>query len=288
MPYSNFHSHTSFCDGHASPEDYIKEAFRQKIFAYGFSSHAPLPFPCDWTIKKNKIENYINEIKELKLQYGNNIHIACGLEVDFIPGISSPNSPEITSLELDYTIGSIHFVDSFKDGKNWQIDNTPDIFHTGLVHIFNNNIQKAVTRYFELTRQMLHDSPPDILGHLDKIKMHNTKNKLFDEQENWYREEIIRTLNLIKEKNVIVEINTRGFYKRNENLSPGIWILKIIRDMEIPIIVISDAHEPHEISLGMEYTYNILKNLKFNTVSSFFNKSWQSFQFDTQGIKINN
>ena len=41
---TNYHSHTSFCDGKAPMEAFIAEAVRQGFTSYGVSSHAPLPF----------------------------------------------------------------------------------------------------------------------------------------------------------------------------------------------------------------------------------------------------
>ena len=47
---TNYHSHTSFCDGKAPMESFIEEAIREGFTSYGVSSHAPLPFLTRWTI----------------------------------------------------------------------------------------------------------------------------------------------------------------------------------------------------------------------------------------------
>jgi len=66
----------------------------------GFSSHAPIPFDCAWTMKKQALEPYIFEINELK-KSNPQIEIYAGLEVDYIPGVTSPGHFQG---QLDYTI----------------------------------------------------------------------------------------------------------------------------------------------------------------------------------------
>ncbi len=287
MPWTNYHSHTYYCDGKNPPEDYIQEALYQKLPAYGYSSHAPVPFDCEWTIPQRKINNYLNDIKALRSTFRNKIQIYIGLEVDYIPCISGPQHVEIKKLGLDYTIGSIHFVDSFKNGKKWCIDWTPDFFFNGVKNVFNGNIKNAVLRYFELTREMLENSPPDILGHFDKIRMHNNNFSHFDETENWYKNAVEDLLHLIKKKNVIVEINTRGYYKAGSNLYPHPWCYNVIKQLGIPVSINSDAHSPDEITKGYKYAANVLLDSGIDEIWSLVEGKWKPFKFDpVKGIGL--
>ena len=63
---TNYHSHCSFCDGKAPMEEFIKEAIRQGFSAYGISSHAPLPFATAWTLDRNRVNDYLDEIERMK------------------------------------------------------------------------------------------------------------------------------------------------------------------------------------------------------------------------------
>ena len=47
---TNYHSHTSFCDGKAPMESFIEEAIREGFTSYGVSSHAQFQFLTRWTI----------------------------------------------------------------------------------------------------------------------------------------------------------------------------------------------------------------------------------------------
>ena len=49
---------------------------------------------------------------------------------------------------------------------------------------------------------------PNIVGHFDKVKMHN-KDRYFKEDETWYRDLVIQTIDLMKEEDLICEVNAR-------------------------------------------------------------------------------
>jgi len=287
MPWTNYHSHTFYCDGKEHPEIYIKEAVHQKLVAYGYSSHAPVPFECEWTVPERKIKNYINDINTIKKEYAGQLQVYLGLEVDYIPDITNPDHEKIKNLGLDYTIGSIHFVDSFDDGERWCFDWTYDFFMKGIKEIFQNDLIKAVKRYYALTRAMLQESRPTIIGHFDKIRMHNENMSFFNESDKWYKNEIEEVLKLIKQKNTIVEINTRGYYKSGSDLYPHPYLFGKIRKMDIPITINSDSHKADEITKGYKYAAENLKKHGIDEVWAFIDGEWKPFKFDTvKGIDL--
>jgi hypothetical protein len=66
--------------------------------------------------------------------------------------------------------------------------------------------------------------------------MHN-RDRYFTENEKWYRDLVLETLTLIKEKDLIVEVNTRGIYKkRSTDFYPATWLLPIMKDMNVPVV----------------------------------------------------
>lgn len=288
MYWTNYHSHCKYCDGNSNLEDYIHEAIRQKVKIYGFSSHAPLPFSCNWSLHYAKVSQYLAEASLLKQKFKDLIQIYTGMEVDFIPSVIGPASEYIKTLHLDYIIGSIHFVDRFEDDKPWQIDAGLVSFQTGLKKIFDNNIKKAVKKYYELTRVMLNHHCPEVLGHLDKIKMHNLKSEFFSEDEKWYRREVLKTLKVLAKSGSILEVNTRGGYltKNIESIYPSPWILQEALTLNIPIMINSDTHKPIEITKGFEETLSLLLDIGFKEVSILIDKKWQKRPISKEGIDI--
>lgn len=280
--WSNFHTHSNYCDGKGHLSEYVTEAIRLGMPSLGFSSHAPLPFASSWCMQKGKLNDYYAEVSQLNAKHPE-LSIYKGLEIDFIPGIIS-----VLDFEpyLDYSIGSIHFTDRFNDGKHWEIDGTHSQFSEGLDRIFNNNIRAAVSRYFELTRQMLLEATPTIVGHIDKIKIQNPDNKFFRESDEWYQEEVRKTLALVKESGAIVEVNTRGLYqKKSLTTYPSPWILEEIFRLNIPVTINSDAHHPKDLINQFGSTAQVLLGIGFRKLSVLWHEQWQQFNFDENGIK---
>lgn len=270
----NLHTHTKFSDGSSDPEEYIKEAVSQGFDALGFSDHAPVSFKNTFAIGEEKLEEYVSTILELRKLYSSP-SILLALEVDYIPGITTPFDFYRNNYPFDYLIGSIHLVKNEDPDKLWFIDG-PDIsiYDNGLQEVFSGDIKKAVTSYYLQIQEMITTQKPDIIGHPDKIKMYN-RGRYFQENDPWYVRLVDETLDLIKDSGSVIEVNTRGIYKkRSDTLFPGPEILKKIHQLNIPVTISSDAHKPHEISLYFEETRVILKEIGFKGVWLKTGEGW--------------
>jgi histidinol-phosphatase (PHP family) len=257
----------------------VDVAVHQKLVSLGFSSHAPLPFYRPWCMNPEKLADYLNEIKQL--QSTSEIEIYAGLEVDYIPNKIGPKDFSI----LDYTIGSIHFVESFADGSGWEIDGSELSFREGLQKIFHNNIKEVIVRYFELTREMCEKSCPTIIGHLDKIKIQNRSHAFFSETDPWYKDEVLKTLDVIQKSGAIVEVNTRGVYlKKSDTVYPSPWIIEECCKRKIPITIESDAHHSKDLTTLFQETVDIVNDAGYKKISTLINSNWQQLPFNKNGI----
>lgn len=259
----NFHSHTNFCDGSSDPETYIEEAIRQGFKIYGFSSHAPIPVPNDFALTEKSFPLYKQEIERLRAKYKEQLTILLGVEADYITEISAPFDYFRKQFELDYVIGSVHMV-KCRDNEVWFIDGPfRESYDAGLSSFFDNNARSAATAYYRQINEMIERENFEVVGHLDKITMHN-QNRFFTTDENWYRNAILETIDLLKEKEIVVEVNTRGLYKnRSEDFFPEQKYLKYILEKKISIMINSDAHAPKDISLLRDATVKTLRQLGF-------------------------
>lgn len=285
MTWTNFHSHTYYSDGKFSPEDYIQTAIEMDMPALGISCHNPLPFFRPWSMKGEKFAQYCGEIRQLRKKYSDNIEIYLGMEVDYVPGYTDIEFLNVQLSKLDYWVGSIHFVDTFPDGDPWEIDGPHSLFLKGFENIFQRNARAAISRYFQLTREMIHELAPPVLGHMDKIIIQSEDGQLFNDQEKWYQDEVMKTLEVVKEAGTIVEVNTRGNYKMKLDPYPGRWILERIHELEIPIMINSDCHHPQELIACFPDTSLMLGTLGFEQVTVLKGGKWQTLPFSEQGIK---
>jgi histidinol-phosphatase (PHP family) len=280
--WTNYHTHTKYCDGTASVMEVVSAAATNGLTGIGLSSHAPMPYPeFKWAMKASELDNYLGDIHNARSAFPT-IEVYAGLELDFFDGRKTFDDFKNV---LDYTIGSIHLVETL-DGIPWEVDGGHELFLRGLTEVFNNNIEDAVTRYYELTREMITMATPDIVGHLDKIKIQNEHGLLFSEGDKWYQQQVICTLDTIAQAGCILEVNTRGIYqKKSITPYPSPWILELARHRDIPVTLSSDAHHPKDLTSEFSETAKLLYTLGFRTVSVLRNGSWTTAKLAPDGIE---
>lgn len=245
---ANYHTHSLYCDGKSTLEEHVREAEKSELLQLGFSSHSSVPFENNFAISEERIPEYVGEID--RLQQITNITLLKSLECEFVPGISKDFEVWRTTYNLDYVIGGVHLVRPPHGESLWFIDGSKqELYDNGLRDLFGNDIKAAVTAFWEQTFEMLETQQLDIIAHFDKIKMHN-RNRFFKEDEKWYKVLVDKAIQLIKQHNVIIEINTRGLYKKRcDHFYPSTELLMKARKADIPVIVSTDAHKAEELTL---------------------------------------
>ena len=123
MQNFNLHTHSIYSDGKSTPREHVEEAVRQGLTRLGFSEHSPLPFDNNFSVKSDRMPDYIKEIAALKEEYKDRIEILCGLEADYITGVSESFALTKEKYQLDYLIGGVHLVgQSANPEELWFID----------------------------------------------------------------------------------------------------------------------------------------------------------------------
>lgn len=272
MILTNYHSHSHFCDGKGSLEEQVQGAIAQGLRAFGFSSHCPVPFDNKWSMKAENLSAYLAETQRLKEKYQHQIELYTGLEIDFLPHF--PASASWEGL-LDYGVGSVHYCGLNHLGHPWEIDGSSVEFLACLDALYAGDIQVVVKQYYALIREMVATTKPDIVGHLDKIKIHNEARLMFEESDGWYVAEVEKTLQAIADAGVTVELNTRGIYKKGVELYPSPWIVERMNALKIPIYINSDSHRPEEITACYDYAHECAREAGYHTKRILLNHQWQ-------------
>jgi histidinol-phosphatase (PHP family) len=273
---ANNHTHTLYSDGNSQPEEYVVRAIELGFSLLGFSEHSLLPFENTFSFKLEKKEEYLALFDRLKSKYKGQIELALAMEFDYIPGLSKDFKPVQEEFNLDYSIGSVHLVGRNGMENLWFIDGPrSEIYDSGLETYFGGDIRKAVGAYYSQLNAMLESQQFDIIGHLDKIKMHN-RGRYFTEEESWYKELVMETLELIRQKGVIIEMNTRGIYKkRSDTTYPGPFILRQANQMAIPVTINSDAHLPEELDGEFALALSIAREAGIKELVTFEDHQWK-------------
>lgn len=273
----NCHTHSNFCDGNDTIEDMIKAAIKCDMKAIGISSHGPLPFETEWNMKKEKFEEYLKIVKELKEKYKKDIDVLIGLELDYLPkyGLDYVNNTLLD--KLDYYIGSVHYLGEFKNGYKWCVDETVEVIQRGIKENFGGNVQKALERYYSNIADLAARYEPPVIGHLDLIKKNNKNNCIFNENESWYKKIVEDCLETIRKTNCIIEINTGGRARGyTEDFYPSEWILQMIKEKQIPITINSDAHFIAGINYEFNEVYELIKRLGFKNYAFLTSEGWKA------------
>jgi histidinol-phosphatase (PHP family) len=259
----DLHNHTYLCNhANGTVNEYIEQAIDKKIDIYGFAEHAPFKsgFDPDYRLSFEQINIYFELIKKAKIKYKNKIEILTGFEVDFL---QNDISEKIINLDVDYLIGSVHFL------NKWGFDN-PEF----IGRYQHENIDQLWKNYFLEIEKLAESNLFQIVGHIDLLKVFKflPKNrKLEDLAEN--------SLKKIKKHNLVIEINGSGFRKPISEQYPSEAILKMAYDMKINITFSSDAHSVDQVGKYHDQIEKLAKKIGFSKVAVFRNKELDLVKF---------
>ncbi|MDH6311896.1 histidinol-phosphatase (PHP family) [Parabacteroides sp. PFB2-10] len=274
---SNFHSHCTYCDGRDVPEEFLKEAIHQEFRAYGFSSHAPLPFETFWNMSAKDMPAYLSEIDRLKKEYGDQIEVYTGLEIDFLDDTYNPSIDYFRQLPLDYRIGSVHFIpqsEVLTEENMICIDGPYEEFAAAVDRFYNGDIRQLTEEYYQAVCQMVELGGFDIVGHVDKIYQNGHRYPGFSLEADWYKDLFYTCIELIAKKGLMVELNTKN-YHRKQQLFPHNQFLTLLREKKIPVMVNSDTHFPHLVNDGREEALALLKEAGFTHTRELLQGKWE-------------
>jgi len=262
-------------------EEMVLAAIDRGLLHLGISSHAPILNEESWTMNNGQIENYIEEIKQLKNKYKAKINIYAGLEIDYFHGLGL-NPLALTIIEmLDYYVGSVHTLYKSDTEDYCFVDDTKESFERGIDRLFGGNIQEAVRHYYKSIEDMVTRHEPTIIGHLDIIKKNNKDNYFFNENESWYKEIITNLLGKLKKSKSVIEINTGGIPRFGKTcLYPSSYILEEMLRNNMDLTVNGDSHKAEEIDFYYDEIYKMIKDIGFKRILMLTDKGWSPFELD--------
>jgi histidinol-phosphatase (PHP family) len=286
----NYHCHSDYCDGKGKIEDYVLAAIEKKFTSMGFSSHSPLPFRNMWSMDSAKLDDYFLEINSLKEKYANQIEIYAGLEMDFIREYNNFTFQTLNHAKshLDYTIFSIHFLKS-KKNNYLEIDGLTSNFIKRLREDWDFDSEALVTEYFQAFESMIDTFKPTIIGHFDKIKMHKYPNGelVINPHSSAYKNAWQKALKSIAQSGAFLEVNTRGIYKKELGEPyPSIEIIKAANELNIPLVISSDAHHPKELTSEFENIASLLNSVGIKKIKVLRENKWIDAELVAEGIFV--
>jgi histidinol-phosphatase (PHP family) len=167
------------------------------------------------------------------------LKIRTGIELDNDPVHSVAGRKWIQKHwdKLDFVLGSVHFLD--RDDQ--MFDSVP----AGAGQFDGRDIDAIYADYFRRVREIAASGLVDSLAHIDLVKIHGHR-------PNTEIEAIAgETLDLIRSRNLAIELSTAGWRKPVNELYPSDRIIELAIEKGIPFTTASDAHS--HVQLGENF-----------------------------------
>jgi histidinol-phosphatase (PHP family) len=186
------------------------------------------------------LDDYLQMIEEVRnTQFPVNINF--GLEVCYFKEFEDFVYKQTKDKELDFLVGSIHFVDNFA------FDHRVELWE-------NVDIDKVYHRYFKTSIALAQCGIYNGIAHPDSIKLFGHKPTFSLE---YYYNNLAREL---ARKDMYAE-QSSGIHRRcNAELGMNNLLLKAMKKQGVKIVTVSDAHIPEDVGLYIEELNDIIQN----------------------------
>jgi histidinol-phosphatase (PHP family) len=182
-----------------------------------------------------------------------------GIEADFVPGGEDRMANLLEACELDYVIGSVHFIrDHAVDMDDYSV------WEQG------RGAEDIWRRYFETLGEAARSGLFDILAHPDLVKVWGRDRPVPDGDLRRYYE---LAMEGIAESGIAIEVSTAGLRKRAGELYPAPAFLEMCLEAGCPVALSSDAHRPQDIGADYATALELLERLGVGELCVFEGRS---------------
>jgi histidinol-phosphatase (PHP family) len=231
MLFSDYHSHPQ---GHRVQrytqellQPWVESARQRGLRDIAFTDHDRFHAGIDF-----------DEIERLR-EKNPDVKIRAGIELDNDPAASAAgrNWVETNWDKLDFVLGSIHYLE--RDDQ--MFDTVPE----GAAQFEGRKIDNVYADYFRRVREIAATGLVDCLAHLDLVKIHGHRPEA--ELDSIVHE----TLDLIRSRNLAIELSTAGWRKPVKELYPSDEIIRLALGKGMAFTTASDAHS--HVQLGENF-----------------------------------
>jgi histidinol-phosphatase (PHP family) len=221
-------------------------------------------------MKDEKLGEYINEVKAARLRWEGKLAVYLGLEVDYIKGLRSPSDSDIKDLNLDYTIGAVHYLTP-PHGELFTIDGPLKELENGILDGFNGDGESMLNSYLNNVIEMVTLGGFDIVAHLDLVRKNYSskgspafrerQGRWFEMENEVYMRRVEEVVRAISSAGLVVEANTGGFNRGYiTDTYPSLAILRLLHRYNVPVMISADAHNANDIDGHYREARRILLN----------------------------
>ncbi|MHB1349712.1 MAG: histidinol-phosphatase HisJ family protein [Desulfobulbaceae bacterium] len=240
------HVHTSLCN-HAggTMEEYVQAALALGLTALTFLEHLEAGisyFERTWLTDED-FDAYFREGERLRRKYRDRIAIRLGVEVGFNPEAVDELRAALARHPFELVGISYHFFPHAGRHLNL-VSRRPE----NIAALTALGADQVLSGYFSGLREAVLALDGGMLCHLDAALRHLPGGP---ELTASHQAQIDDLLALLREKQMILELNTSGFALRGEPY-PARPILARAMALGIPLAAGSDAHQPEQVGRSFE------------------------------------
>ncbi len=250
----DYHLHTLFCN-HAvgGMERYVQNAVDLGLREICFLDHLTIrKTEPGLSMTPEEIPYYYYAVQMLKHNFKSKISVKAGLEIDFNPKHTDVYQDIVDTYAFDVIAASLHFpngLDIVTHRSEWR--------HGEM------DTDEVYALYFEQLQKMLEYDYFDVICHFDLIKKFGRK------PIRSFEKECDHILQIIKEKDKTIEVNTSGYDHPARDIYPSIGILRKCYKQGISITMGSDAHRPANVGRHYERVLPILLSTGYRQLAIF-------------------
>lgn len=264
-------------------EENVLSAIKKGLKTIYIGDHFTFPYPgldstTDGTdaFTENQYDYLSKKVEELKIKYKNKIEVIFGAEADYIEGYEKEIRERIKKYDLDYVIGSVHYLTKYynteeKREKYYAVDFDYEIWNKAKKYL--GGTENLIKNYYDNLRKLVSSKLFDNCAHFDLVKIYNPNDKLFSTKSFFYKNIVMETLELISKNNMSIEINTSGILKDCKEFYPSLWILKEAQKLNIPITIGSDAHTPEGIGFMINEAIEYAKSAGYKEICKYVKRN---------------
>ena len=261
----DYHLHTLFCN-HAvgGMERYIQHALFLGIREVCFLDHLTIrETETGLSMTPEEVPYYFNAVQILKQKYKDEINVKIGLEIDFNPDHIALYQDIVDTYAFDIIASSLHFpndldIVTHRSGWRYGEKDTDDVY----------------ALYFEQLQKMLEYDYFDVICHIDLIKKFGRKPMKSFERE------CDNILQIVKDKDKTIEVNTSGYDHPAKDIYPSLEILRKCYQQEISITMGSDAHRPENVGRHYDRVLPILFSVGYRQLAVFTKRQRTEIQIN--------
>lgn len=248
------HMHTPLCK-HAwgEPEEYAAQAVQAGMKGIIFTCHCPMPEGFWPTVRMadTEFDTYVAMVDRAAKAFKGKLDVRLGLESEYFPGMEGWIEKLHQRADFDFILGAVH----------WQARDYLAKFETGTIEAFRKS-------YFNHLALSAETGLYDCLAHPDLVKNYHP--------DSWclaiVKGGISSALDRIAATGVAMELNTSGLNKSYSEMNPGMEMLRMMADREIPVVIGSDSHRPHRVGEHFMTALSHLQEAGYEKVSYFLKR----------------